>query len=1084
MFPFWETVIAPIVEASDATRVLEIGALRGENTALMLQSLSTDAELHVIDPLPAFDPAEHERLFPGRYVFHEDLSLNVLPDAEPFDVALIDGDHNWYTVYNELRLLRESSRRAGRPLPLLILHDVCWPYGRRDLYYAPSQIPDEFRQPYAQRGMTLDRRQLLETGGMNITLDNALTEGGERNGVRTGLDDFCAEHDQPLRQIILPIYFGLAIVAEEAFLEEHPNVVAKLDEIESPEGTRGLLELSERIRLEGVIFEHNIDRVRDDSLAAANNRYLSTLRRAINADTDEENELRLLHLIDCVSTGKLPTRDFLRAPTHFMPKAKRDLDMARRTGATTDTPRPFARVRAGLAGLELLDEQLRSVGAIPGDYVDCGGRRGGTGIYARGFLDTKDDQRIVWVADQFRAETARGDRTAEEADLDEMGADLNQVREDFARFELLDDRVRFLQGRYSETLADAPIEAIALLRIGRADLVDFETILDHLYDRISIGGIVSIDGIDEVVGARLERYRADRGIVEQLELVSSGARSWTKHGESKPASPDASDQPAGRAPTVTSVPRGPIDLSVVVIFHNMAREAARTLQSLSRTYQQGIDDIDYEVIVIDNGSDPAQLLSEEMVASFGREFRLITVDEDADRSPTPALNDAIAEARGNVFALMIDGAHVLTPGVLKNGMAGLSTYGTAIVSTQHFYVGPGQQPEMVEGGYDQGREDALFAEINWPEDGYRLFDIGHFIGDRDWFDGMFESNCLFVPRPLLTQTGAFDDSFSMPGGGYANLELYERLATSPDVTLVSILGEGTFHQVHGGTTTNDGAQDQRRQKIFAYGEHYAELRGKALKGPAKPVHYVGALAHDSSRRTRSRRMVPLLFNKARGKATQDGVPTEPEPIAEDLRTAFIEAYWRSLAWRDQHWLGTPIKGAPTDLLVYQELVSSVDPDWIIHTGNDPGKTKMFASLCELRARGTVLAIGATDDGHIDNDRVRYLQGPSQGSEVAEEVASLIGDEPNAMVILGSPIGAIGIMAEFKNFAPFVPVGSYVIVEDTIVNGRPVWPGYGPGPGEAVKRILSQAGGFVADAFPERHGLTFAPSGFLRRIDAP
>ena len=62
-------------------------------------------------------------------------------------------------------------------------------------------------------------------------------------------------------------------------------------------------------------------------------------------------------------------------------------------------------------------------------------------------------------------------------------------------------------------------------------------------------------------------------------------------------------------------------------------------------------------------------------------------------------------------------------------------------------------------GYDQAFEDDLFDEIDWPADGYRLFEIGHFIGERDWFDGVWESNCLFVPRSLLEQVGAFDESF-------------------------------------------------------------------------------------------------------------------------------------------------------------------------------------------------------------------------------------------------------------------------------------------------------------------------------------
>src|SRR5690606_4869052 len=80
MFPFWNDVVAPVIEAVGARRIVEVGALRGENTELMLERLGPDCELHVIDPLPDFDPAEHEARFAGRYVFHRDLSVNVLGD--------------------------------------------------------------------------------------------------------------------------------------------------------------------------------------------------------------------------------------------------------------------------------------------------------------------------------------------------------------------------------------------------------------------------------------------------------------------------------------------------------------------------------------------------------------------------------------------------------------------------------------------------------------------------------------------------------------------------------------------------------------------------------------------------------------------------------------------------------------------------------------------------------------------------------------------------------------------------------------------------------------------------------------------
>ena len=116
MYPFWDRVVWPVLQATRARRIVEIGALRGETTALMLERLGPDTELHVIDPVPEFDPAEHEKKFPGRYIFHRDVSHNVLPTLPAVDVALVDGDHNWFTVYHELQMLerdRAPRRRAA-----------------------------------------------------------------------------------------------------------------------------------------------------------------------------------------------------------------------------------------------------------------------------------------------------------------------------------------------------------------------------------------------------------------------------------------------------------------------------------------------------------------------------------------------------------------------------------------------------------------------------------------------------------------------------------------------------------------------------------------------------------------------------------------------------------------------------------------------------------------------------------------------------------------------------------------------------------------------------------------------------------
>ena len=301
----------------------------------------------------------------------------------------------------------------------------------------------------------------------------------------------------------------------------------------------------------------------------------------------------------------------------------------------------------------------------------------------------------------------------------------------------------------------------------------------------------------------------------------------------------------------------------------------------------------------------------------------------------------------------------MTPGVLRYGVAGLRCYEPAVVATQQWYVGPGQQPVVVDKGYDQGREDELFSTISWPSDGYRLFEISHFIGDRDWFDGMLESNCLFAPRSLLEQVGGFDDSFSMAGGGYANLDLWERLGSSPGVTIVTHPGRGFVppgprgHHHQRRCPRRSTEQDLRLRRA---------LRGAAGQAAPGPDEADALRRHPRprrARRTRSRRMTASSFAGQHAIDGPDGLPASPEPMPEELRSGVrSRSYWRGLAWQQTHWLGQPVAAAPTDLFVYQELLSEVRPDWIIETGTaGGGRARFLASICDLLGHGRVISVG-------------------------------------------------------------------------------------------------------------------------------
>jgi hypothetical protein len=708
-------------------------------------------------------------------------------------------------------------------------------------------------------------------------------------------------------------------------------------------------------------------------------RYLALLKDALTDRHYLENEVRLEYLLG-LPPGSQPDPASLRDPARTLEVRFKRLEQARTAGRSTDDARAAAYTPYADVSSEALDHLERAVidleaRHVPGAVVEVGVGRGGTGVWLRACLEAHGaTRRTLWMVDPYRSTggtIVEGDNPARTR----LRADLNQVRDAFDRFDLFDDRTRFLQGEYEAALAEAPFAPIALARIGIDAAFSIGRLLPLLVPSMAPGSILIVEGLGRpVVRERFEAFRVDHGL--------GGELAWVDWDTAALVLDDPTVTPHETTPGHRRTPLAPpraegdaIDLSVVVVFYNMVRESARTLRSLSRSYQRGIGDLRYEVIAVDNGSSPSQRLQAADVAAYGPEFRLLTID-DASPSPTQALNRGIAAARGDVVAVMIDGAHVLTPGVFRHAMAAMSTYDPAIVAVQQWYVGPGQQGDAQQAGYDQAAEDDLFRAIRWPTDGYRLFEIGHFIGDRDWFDGIIESNCLFVPRKVLEQVGGFDDSFDMPGGGYANLELFERVHAHPEITPTSLLGEGTFHQFHGGTTTNVSDEAVRRDRVFSYGEHFRAERGRPLQGLNKPVHYIGTMGTKAARRTRSRREFLLGFRPDRDPV--ETTSAKPLPVPEELKLAAIEALWDQHTWRETTWLGHRVARYPTDLHCYQELLAAVRPAVTVWLGDDQalgGRALFSASIADQLGQGRVVAIGPADHGpRPEHPRISYLDG--------------------------------------------------------------------------------------------------------------
>jgi hypothetical protein len=214
-------IILTCLETAEARQVVEIGAeFGGMSAQLASYAERCDGRLICIDPAPQARFTTWLKT-QSRVRHIAAPSLEALPQLRDIDAWLIDGDHNWYTVYHELKAIDAVCCRDGRPM-LAFLHDVSWPTARRDSYYAPERIPADYRQPYDfTGGVTLDSPDLIPNRGFRGAGGWAFasTSGNPRNGVLTAVEDFLAERaaeDRPTVFARVPAVFGLGVVFDAA----------------------------------------------------------------------------------------------------------------------------------------------------------------------------------------------------------------------------------------------------------------------------------------------------------------------------------------------------------------------------------------------------------------------------------------------------------------------------------------------------------------------------------------------------------------------------------------------------------------------------------------------------------------------------------------------------------------------------------------------------------------------------------------------------------------------------------------------------------------------------------------------------
>ncbi len=275
-------------------------------------------------------------------------------------------------------------------------------------------------------------------------------------------------------------------------------------------------------------------------------------------------------------------------------------------------------------------------------------------------------------------------------------------------------------------------------------------------------------------------------------------------------------------------------LSILIIFYNNRREARNSLYSLSAEYQTSVTPDQYNVIAIDSGS--SKPLNPKVVESFGPNFSYHQVSTKHP-SPTASLHFGLSLVKTPYVGIIIDGAHILSPGILKYFFEIQSFKPNSFVYTTKYHLGKYHQNDSMTLGYNQELEDELMNSTNWKENGYLLYHISNF-HNAPFNEFLFslESNCFFVLTNELRSTKIFEQPYHSIGGGFINLALFKHFSEHPKFDNYLLLGEGTFHQFHEGASTNVARE---LHPIKEYRKEYLNINGVPFKKPIYDTYYYG-----------------------------------------------------------------------------------------------------------------------------------------------------------------------------------------------------------------------------------------------------
>ena len=259
---------------------------------------------------------------------------------------------------------------------------------------------------------------------------------------------------------------------------------------------------------------------------------------------------------------------------------------------------------------------------------------------------------------------------------------------------------------------------------------------------------------------------------------------------------------------------------------------------------------------------------------------------------------------------------------------------------------------------------------------------------------------------------------------------------------------------------------------------WRRLRIAELKAERKRLHE--ELKAARTKRDQRPATLPDASAEAPGAANEGA-------LDEEARREIVERFhilYRDVMRLDKRasWRGTRVIKCPLDLWIYQELVYELEPDLIIETGTmDGGSALYFASLLDLAGKGEIVTVDKVDrPGRPAHPRISYVLGSSIDDAILADLRVRAEGNRTVLVVLDSLHTENHVLAELRAYRGFVTPGSYMVVEDSNVNGHPVFVEHGPGPLEAVTAWLPTQREFEVDRGCEKFLLTANPMGYLRR----